>query len=663
MLVSGTAIEPTWVFWRRGWFQALLLGLAVLLAYWPALNGDFVWDDDFWTLRLAKVFQHPGGLGLMWTNVATLHQYYPLTGASFWLDYQLWGFWTLPYHLENVLLHILGALLFWRLLQRLEIAGSGLAAAVFALHPFMVESVAWIAERKNVLSLALFLGALLAYARFMNFWGASPASGRWKAYGWALLLFPAAYLAKATTFAFPAVLLLLCWWKRGRWRWREDVAPTLPFFAVSIGLGLMTAWLERNHLGAQGPEWEMPLAERCLVAGRALWFYVGKLVWPAGLCFMYPRWELRGGSPANWLWGAAALAMLLWLWLLRRRIGRGPLAAALFYMGTLLPLLGFLNSYFMRYSFVSDHWSYLPSLGLIALSGAAISGWLPAPPLKRATLRAFSYVIPLVLGGLTWQRAGVFKNDETLWRDTLAKNLACWVALDYLGHYAQQKGEVREAVGYYRKSIESHPSFETFYNLGNLLALQGQREEAIAQFRNSIRVDPSVAVVHQDLGIVLAAQGRTEEAITQYRKAIELGPDRHYAHYCLASALERLHRTKEAIFEYRQALRLAPRLPEALRNLAAVLASDPDGQIRNGAEAVQLAEQACSLTRYQEHLSLSTLAIAYAEVGRFQEAVATTRKAMDLALAAGNKEAAAEYAEFAELFRSGRPYHGSLNLP
>jgi hypothetical protein len=248
--------------WRL--LLALGLGLAILFAYFPCLNGTFVWDDASWTLNLAKYFQGLSGLGTIWTHLTVLQQYYPLTGTCFWIDYQLWGFWTLPYHVENVLLHILAAFLFFKLLDRLMVPGASFAAALFALHPMMVESVAWITERKNVLSLVLFLAGLLSYGRFTAFWGAGAASGGKnpgivgrQAYAYALLLFLAAYLAKATAFAFPAVVLLICWWKRGVLRWRQDVAPTLPFFAIGVGLGLLTFWVERNHVGAKGPDWDL----------------------------------------------------------------------------------------------------------------------------------------------------------------------------------------------------------------------------------------------------------------------------------------------------------------------------------------------------------------------------------------------------------------------
>src|ERR1017187_2267054 len=308
-------------------WQGGLIVLLVFLAYLPALHGGFVWDDDSWTTNLSPLFQDTVGLRLIWFQPTVLQQYYPLSGTTFWLDYQLWKFWTPPYHVENILLHSLAALLFWRLLLRLQLPGAWLAAAIFALHPVMVESVAWITERKNLLSLALYLGALLAYGQYARY--AQRVTGdtcqvtepekvilasalsrgtRYPSlfYGLAFVLFLGALLAKATAFSLPAAILLIGWWQRGQIRWRADVLPTLPFFALSIGLCAVTAWLEKNHVGAQGPDFALTFPQRCLIAGHAFWFYLGKLFWPAKLCFVYPRWQPNPGSGWQWLYPVTA---------------------------------------------------------------------------------------------------------------------------------------------------------------------------------------------------------------------------------------------------------------------------------------------------------------------------------------------------------------------
>jgi protein O-mannosyl-transferase len=550
-----------------------LLGLATFLAYWPCLHGGFVWDDDAWTLKLQGLFYDPSGLARIWTDLTALQQYYPLTATTFWLDYHLWGFWTLPYHVENVLLHFMAVVLFWRLLKRLEVPGAMLASAVLALHPLMVESVAWITERKNVLSLVLYLAALLCYGRFAGFWRTEapddgpPKQGSgagWRTWLLAWLLFLSAYLAKATAFSLPPVLLLICWWKRGRLRWRKDVLPTLPFWVASIGLGLLTAWLERTHVGARGPDWAISFPQRCLIAGRALWFYAGKLLWPANLCFIYPRWHPDATALGQWFWVAAVLLVVCALWLARRKIGRGPLTAVLFFAGTLFPLLGFFNGYFMRYSFVSDHWAYLSSLGLIALGAASIArlaGKLRAP----ALVYACAAVLLPVLGALTWRHSALFSNSETLYRTTLALN-------------------------------------------------------------------PNADLAHNNLGLLLAREGKVEEAIPHFERAVALRPGSAHAHNNLANALRITGHLRQAARQYELSLKLEPNDPSTCNNLALLLATSSDPAVRKPRRAIQLARRAEDLTQGQNPVVLATLATALAAAGRSAEAIAALQRAVRLAL-------------------------------
>jgi len=589
--------------WRsRTWLPVLLLAAATFLAYRPCLHGDFVWDDDAWTLKLERFFRDASGLGQIWTNLTALQQYYPLTATTFWIDYHLWGFWTLPYHLENVALHVFGAVLFWRLLKRLNVPGAPLAAAVLALHPLMVESAAWITERKNVLSLVLYLGALLCYGRFIHFWqpgettGASslPTSGRERSdYAWALLLFLGAYLAKATAFSLPAVLLLTCWWKCGRLRWREDLLPTLPFWGVSLGLGLITSWLERTHVGAMGPDWALSFAERCLIAGRALWFYTGKLIWPVNLCFIYPRWHLDARSFEQWLWPVAFVAVLLALWLGQRRIGRGPVTAVFFFGGTLFPLLGFFNGYFMRYSFVCDHWAYLPSLGLIALGAALVARWV-----ERLRAREIVYcaaIIPVaVLGVLTWRHSALFSDSETLYGATLALN-------------------------------------------------------------------PAADLAHNNLGLLLAQAGEVEEAIPHFEKAVEIRPGSAHAHNNLANALCVTGRPRQAVEQYQLSLKLDPGNANTWNNLALLLATSWDGSVRNGTRAIGLAQRARELTQARNPVVLATLAAAFAEAGRFSDAVATVNQAIQLASSHPNSSLIQALQAQLKLYQDGLPFRESTS--
>jgi hypothetical protein len=574
----------------------VLLVLATFVAYWPCLQGDLVWDDDAWTLKLQGLFQTSPGLGRIWTDLTALQQYYPLTATTFWLDYHLWGFWTLPYHVENVTLHILGALLFWKLLKRLEVPGAALAAGVLALHPLMVESAAWITERKNVLSLALYLGAMLCYGRFTGFWqtetdsgseNAGAGRGKWPSYLCALLLFLEAYLAKATAFSLPAVLLLVCWWKRGRLRWREDVLPALPFWAISIGLGLVTSWLERTHVGASGPDWEISFPERCLIAGRALWFYTDKLVWPVNLCFIYPRWHLDVGSLQQWLWPASAILVLATLWLARERLGRGPITAALFFVGTLFPLLGFLNGYFMRYSFVCDHWAYLPSLSLIAL-GAALATRVTRK-LSMPAVYGFAAVLLAVLGISTWRHSALFLDSVTLYQTTLALN-------------------------------------------------------------------PEADLAHNNLGLLLARAGQVEEAIPHFERAVEIRPGSAHAHNNLANAFRVTGKPRQAIEQYELSLKLERANANTWNNLALLLATSAEASVRNGSRAIEAAQRACDLTQGKNPVVLATLAAAFAEAGQFTNAIATAQHAIELASSQRQRTLVQALQPQLELYQKGLPF-------
>ena len=736
MFIRGRTL-PVW--------QGGLIVLLVFLAYLPALHGGFVWDDDSWTTNLSPLFQDTSGLRLIWFQPTVLQQYYPLSGTTFWLDYQFWKFWTTPYHVENLLLHSLAALLFWRLLLRLQVTGAWLASAIFALHPVMVESVAWITERKNVLSLALYLGALLAYLRYPQ----QVTSGQWQVtgteaaaavpdsppatrhpslfYGLAFILFLGALLAKTTTFSLPAAILLIGWWQRGQIRWRSDVLPTMPFFALSIGLCAVTAWLEKNHVGAQGPDFALTFPQRCLIAGHAFWFYLGKLFWPANLCFVYPRWQPNPASGWQWLYPVTAIGALFTLWLARGRIGRGPVTALFFYVGTLFPVLGFMNAYGMRFSFVWDHWVYLSALGIVALVVAVVvraAEWLRTP----AVVYGFGAIALPLLALLTWRQCGMYTDMATLWQTTLARNPVCSMAHSNWGKLLDDQGRIGEAMEHYRTAIQINPNqYEALYslgtalvhqgqfdeaienyhkaiqikpdycfalnglgaalaakgrfdeaiknyyraiqinpiysdalnNLGAALAAKGQFDEAIKNYRKAIQIKPNCCEALYNLGIALAAKGRFDEAIENFHKAIQINPNQPETIFHLGTTLGQLGRTREAVAQYREALRLKPDLAVALNNLAWVLAASPDDELRNGAEAVRLAERACELTHYGEPFFIGTLAAAYAECGRFPEAVTTAEKAEQLATDAGLTAVAAKNRQLLELYRAGKPYHES----
>jgi tetratricopeptide (TPR) repeat protein len=543
-----------------------------LAVYWPALGAGFIWDDDVHVTG-NHALRSLHGLKQIWFELGATQQYYPMVYTTFWLEYHLWGLNALGFHLINILLHISGALLLWRLLVRLEVPGAWLAATVFALHPVHVESVAWVTERKNVLSGVFYFAAALAYLRFEAIRDAkgrfenlvpgwreraahlfSDRSVRW--YAAALILFVAALLSKTVTCSLPAALLLVRWWKQGRLSSR-DVLQLVPFFAVGMGLGLLTAYIERHDLGAQGTDWAFTFFERLLIAGRVLWFYAAKLLYPAKLTFIYPRWGIDASQAWQWLFPAAAVAVILALWFLRRSWGRGPLVAVLFFCGTLFPALGFINVYPMRFSFVADHFQYLASVGLIALAAAGL----------ERVLRTGGFIWLLILGLLAWRQTHIYKGPATLWQDTLAKNSNCWMAHNNLGNILFENGHVEEAATYYRKAVQILPTYaDAQANLGNILFRQGRMDEAITCYQKATATNATISIsanfnnanYRYSLGLALRQKGELDEALAQFQEAVAMRPAFAEAQFNLGELLLLKGKVAEALSFYQRALELQP---------------------------------------------------------------------------------------------------------
>jgi tetratricopeptide (TPR) repeat protein len=492
-----------------------LVALTVL-AYLPALGAGFIWDDDLHVTQ-NEALRTWHGLADIWFKPGTILQYYPLTHTAWWVQYHLWSLAPVGYHLVNVLLHAGSVVVLWLVLGRLGVPGAWPAAAVFALHPVHVESVAWVTELKNVQSGFFYLLALLAFLRW-----ALAGEGRRGGYALSLVLFLCAVLSKSVAGTLPAAIALVLWWKRGRLTRREIVA-LVPFGVVSAAAAVTTAWMEHHYVGAIGEEWALSPPERCLVAGRALWFYAAKLAWPFDLAFVYPRWALDPRAWWQWLFPLAAVAVPVVLTALGRRLGRAPLATALFFVVTLVPALGFVDVYPMRYSFVADHFQYLASIGPIVLlvaAGAAILDRML--PVARGPL---STVLLAMLGVLVWRQAGVYTTPETLWRATLARNPSAWMAHNNLGLVLQAEGRADEAAEHYREAVRLRPNYpEALYNLGNVLAAGGRLAEAEAQYEQAVGLDDGFAAAHNNLGNVLLMQGKVDQGIGHYRRALEINP-------------------------------------------------------------------------------------------------------------------------------------------
>jgi Flp pilus assembly protein TadD len=536
----------------RTFAGAAAILLLTVVAYQGAIDGAFLWDDDAYIVNNGTL-RSLSGLKALWLWPASTPQYYPLVFTTFWLEYHSWGLEPLGYHLVNVLLHSLAAILFWRILHQLDVPGSWFAGAIFAVHPLEVESAAWITERKNVLSGVFYGAALLAYLRFHALADSQSDRGkRWAWYAAALSLYLAALLSKTTTCVLPAVLVLIIWWKQGSIT-RRDWLALGPFFVLGADMGLATAWIEKHHVGASGPEWQITGPERVLIAGRALWFYAGKLIWPANLTFIYPRWQLDAADWRQYLFPAAAIIVVFALWAARHRLGRGPVTAVLIFVVTLMPALGFLDVYPMRYSFVADHFQYLAGTALIALAVAGASlllGRLVFVP---------GFAVVALLAALTWQRGHVYRSIPDLWNDTLARNPECWMAHNNLGIYYLEKGQGAQAAEHFLAMRYDNPDrWKASFNLGKALLLQKKPAEARAQFEEAIRLNPQFPGPYVDLGRINLAERRWVQAEKKFRQALQVDRACWEASFGLGIALKEQGRIREARRQMRETAAMQP---------------------------------------------------------------------------------------------------------
>lgn len=594
------------------WPIAALL-LATLIAYLPAWHGGPLWDDEAHLTR--EALRSWDGLRRIWFDLGATQQYYPVVHSAFWLQHRLWGDATLGYHIVNIALHALSAGLLAVLLKRLEVPGAALAGVIFALHPVHVESVAWLTELKNTLSGFFVLSAFLVYLRFDERRDA-------RRYGAALLLFVLALLSKSVTAVLPPALLVVFWWKRGTLDFRRDVVPLAPFFVLGIAAGLLTAWVERTLIGAQGAEFDFSAVERMLIAGRVFWFYLGKLAYPANLMFTYPRWEIGAAMWWQYLYPFAAIGLVIALWTLRWRT-RGPLAAVLLYGGLLFPVLGFVNVYPFRYSFVADHFVYLASIPVIALVAAGIARAVERQRLSGAALMVGIVAIATALGVLTHAQSRYYADAETLYRHVLDRNPSSWMAHNNLGKLLIETNPP-DALKHFDEALRLRPgTAEAWNNRGRILHGAGRVRDAIADYRKAIALDPAVGSAHNNLCVALFSSGDAESAVHSCREAVRLMPDDAQAHFNLGRALSMLGRA-EAADHFRTALTLRPSYAEAHNDLGTALdqMGRADEALAHYREAVRLNPRLA--------LAHNNIGIAMQRRGRVDEAIVALREAVRL---------------------------------
>lgn len=624
----------------------MLIVLGTIISYGPIYKADFIWDDDAYVTQNESI-RSIEGIGRAWTSLTETPQYYPLVFTTFWIEYSLFGINPLVFHATNVLIHCASALLLWRLFSKLAVPGAWFAALLFALHPVHVESVAWVTERKNTLSMFFYLLAALAYVRFSGL-GASRGEEHKRQWGWyaaCLMCFQLAMFSKTVTCSLPAALALVTWWKRPRLQWR-DYFPLVPMLLMGFTMSRITIWVEQHHVLAKELNLGLTAIDRVLLAGKSLWLYASNLLYPRTLCFMYERWEPDRTDPAQYVWPIGVVVAIVALWLLRNRIGKGPLVATLVFCGTLVPALCLVDVYPMRYTWWADHYVYHASIGFFALlSGVAVRLSAPAAGSRHGvritpSLAVAAVAVAGLLGSRTWQQCRIYDDIETLWLDTIAKNPKCWMAKTNLSVEWFNKGRMEDAKAILHEVMNEKPHYQAYNNLGGVYLKMGEYADAIDCFRRAVEGSPNYCVVYHNLGMALRYAGRDAEALEVFRRAIELEPGFGLGQHSYGESLIKAKRFGEAREHLMLALDKLPRFAD-LR----VTLGDLEQVEGNYAAAEEQYKTAIRLQPNQVHAHCR-LAMMKAARGAIEEAFAIVREY--LARVPGSAEA---LRTFGELFR------------
>ena len=643
----------------------ILLAAMVWVVFGQTLGFSFVnYDDNYYVYNNPIVEKGLTLPGILWafTHVWAAN-WHPLTWLSHMLDCQFYGLNAGGHHLTNVLLHTATVILLFLVLRRMTgcLWRSAFVAAVFAIHPLRVESVAWVAERKDVLSGLFFmltLGAYVHYARHP--W--SPAR-----YGLVLLLFALGLMCKPMLVTLPLLLLLLDVWPLNRLQTQAGAEPVfrlarrpiprrlifekLPLFALAIASVVITLFAQMRVVESSE---NLSLSTRLGNALLAYVAYMGQMFWPSGLAVLYPLTaggvRVAGVAPSLVLLAGISMGVFL----LRRRYPY-LLTGWAWYLLMLLPVIGIVQ---VGLQARADRYTYLPQIGLYLLLTWAAADLCAGRRHRRVVLGGGAVIILIALMFCARAQTAYWRNSELLWTHTLACTPDNFTARYGLGNALLQAGNVDEAIAQLRKALVFNPGLAKAHSsLGNALLQKGNVDEAIAQYQIALQIDPRSEEACYNFGNALLRQGKVDEAIAQYQKALEIKPDFAEAHFNLGAALFHEGKEDEAIAQYQRALQIKPDKPEVQNNLAWVLATSPHASLRDGNQAVALAQRANQLTGDGNPIMLDTLAAAYAEAGRFPEAVATAQRALHLAEARSDMALAESLQSQLKLFQAGRPFH------
>jgi tetratricopeptide (TPR) repeat protein len=612
---SPVSLLPRDVLW------GMLLLAAVFLAYQPVWRAGYIWDDPM-LLTANPCIVGPLGLKEVWTTAAA--DICPLTITTLWAEHALWGLTPLPFHLVNVVLHAACAIVLWRVLRILRVPGAWLGAALWALHPVQVDSAAWVTEMKNTESGLFFLLAVLFFVKGLTVDVSDQRRGWIWNYGWTLLFAALAMAGKSSTVVLPIILCLCAWWMEGRWRWRHLV-PLAPIFLMSLAAGLISIWTQRIQ-GAGDPLWSLSFPQRLAAAGDAVWFYLGKLIWPHPLVAVYPRWRIDAGHPLAYLPLLAVVVFTAIFWLKRTSWARPYLFAWSLFLIALFPILGFFSNTFSRYSLAADHFQYLAAMAPLALAGAGLTtlaGFLL--PGKTGLPSFLATGLLVVLGSLTWQRAWVYQNATTFWTDTVAKNHDCWVGYNDLGYVFMEEGKLDPAISKFQKAAALNPNYADAYNnLGSAYIQKGEADAAIAQCEQALKINPNIAPAHVIIGLALMQKGRIADAISEYQKALYINPIFAEGHSKLGIAFYQQRRVDDAILQFQETLEINPNNADAQSNLASALLQK--GQLD---EALVHFQRALQLNPHDGTTHDNLGALLFRE-GRLDEATAQYENALQI---------------------------------
>ena len=622
---SASGYNPLVAFLRRIVIPVAAISALCLLVYYPLHAAGFIWDDGYWILN-DPAMHHWWDLRFVWFDPMTFMQYYPLSVTAYFLQWQLWGSDALGFHTVSFLLQVINAVFLWRILRRLRLRAAWLAAAIFAIHPVVVESVAWVVEQKNLISGFLVLAAVWSWIRFAGLDGPDEQleSGapvyQWRFFAAALTCYFLAVCAKTFVCALPAAILILTWWKLGRIT-RKHLVAGVPWFVITAGAGWMAAWRERNGAGAHGNAYHFTLFQHLVIAGKDIWFYVGKLFWPHPILMVYPRWQVHGFTTIDLLYPLTAALVAVGSFALRKRFGRGLFAATAIYAVMVSPALGFVPFAGMTITFVADHYFYLGCISLIVLAvqiGAMAVSKLPVNSRSRYTQNptrtssapigaihfrlstAVAAGVLAALGLVSYVQCTYYVPPLKIWVHELDYDKQCFkayeimaihelihhhlnqefadcqaalkitkgtdpVANELLGSlYLENKHNIPLAMQYFRKSLMADPyQAKIIIKLAHCYQQQGNWKMAVKDLNRGIALMPGSSALYLAFAQAQSHQGNTTLAIKALRDAIACDSHNADARYNLGVILDGSGHWRQAMAEYRKALAINPGLVPA----------------------------------------------------------------------------------------------------